>query len=55
MLDEDGTVLAGACVAGVGRPMRAWLAAPAVDGEVTEPVLPGGSTTLALVATNAIP
>jgi L-aminopeptidase/D-esterase-like protein len=55
VLDEDGTVLAGARVPGGARTaLREQLAAPATDGEVRpEPVPPGGSTTLALVATNA--
>jgi L-aminopeptidase/D-esterase-like protein len=55
VLDEDGTVLAGARVPGGARTaLRERLASPAADGEVRpEPVPPGGSTTLALVATNA--
>ena len=62
VLDEDGTVLAGARVPGGARTaLRERLASPAPDGEVAatdggvrpEPVPPGGSTTLALVATNA--
>ena len=55
VLDEDGTVLAGARVPGGARAaLRERLAAPTADGEVRpEPVPPGGSTTLALVATNA--
>lgn len=64
VLDEDGTVLAGARVPGGARTaLRERLAAPpAGDGEVPpigdggvrpEPVPPGGSTTLAVVATNA--
>jgi L-aminopeptidase/D-esterase-like protein len=56
VLDEDGTVLAGARVPGGARTaLRERLASPTADGEVRpEPVPPGGSTTLALVATNAI-
>ncbi len=55
VLDEDGTVLAGARVPGGARTaLRERLAAPAADGEVrSEPVPPGGSTTLGVVATNA--
>jgi L-aminopeptidase/D-esterase-like protein len=69
VLDEDGTVLAGARVPGGARTaLRELLTAPdpsggparpprtplATDGEVRpEPVPPGGSTTLAVVATNA--
>jgi L-aminopeptidase/D-esterase-like protein len=55
VLDEDGTVLAGARVPGGARTaIRERLAEPAPDGEVRpEPVPPGGSTTLAVVATNA--
>jgi L-aminopeptidase/D-esterase-like protein len=67
VLDEDGTVLAGARVPGGARTaLRERLAAPTLaapgDGEVppigdagirSEPVPPGGSTTLAVVATNA--
>ena len=57
VLEEDGTVLAGARVPGGARTaLRARLAAPPTgDGEVRpEPVPPGGSTTLAVVATNAV-
>jgi L-aminopeptidase/D-esterase-like protein len=52
---EDGTVLAGARVPGGARTaLRKRLTAPAADGEVRpEPVPPGGSTTLGVVATNA--
>jgi L-aminopeptidase/D-esterase-like protein len=55
VLDEDGTVLAGARVPGGARTaLRELLTAPTTDGEVRpEPVPPGGSTTLAVVATNA--
>jgi L-aminopeptidase/D-esterase-like protein len=55
VLDEDGTVLAGARVPGGARAaLRELLTAPTTDGEVRpEPVPPGGSTTLAVVATNA--
>jgi L-aminopeptidase/D-esterase-like protein len=64
VLDEDGGVLAGARVPGGARTaLRERLAAveppdgqalPAVDGGVRpEPVPPGGSTTLGVVATNA--
>jgi L-aminopeptidase/D-esterase-like protein len=58
VLAEDGTVLAGTRMPGGARAaLRERLAVPpaAGDGEVrTEPVPPGGSTTLAVVATNAI-
>jgi L-aminopeptidase/D-esterase-like protein len=56
VLAEDGTVLAGARVPGGARTaLRERLAAPAADGEVRpEPVQPGGSTTLGVVATNAV-
>jgi L-aminopeptidase/D-esterase-like protein len=55
VLGEDGTVLAGARVPGGARTaLRELLTAPTGDGEVRpEPVPPGGSTTLAVVATNA--
>jgi L-aminopeptidase/D-esterase-like protein len=71
VLNEDGTVLAGARVPGGARTaLREFLTAPtaAADGEVpptggppwrspgpprAEPVPPGGSTTLGVVATNA--
>ena len=50
VLDEDGTVLAGARVPGGARSaLREHLTSP--TGEV--PVPPGGSTTLGVVATNA--
>ena len=52
VLEEDGTVLAGARVPGGARTaLRERLASPSGDGEV--PVPPGGSTTLGVVATNA--
>jgi L-aminopeptidase/D-esterase-like protein len=56
VLDEDGTVLAGARVPGGARTaLRELLTAAPGDGEVRpEPVPPGGSTTLGVVATNAI-
>ena len=57
VLAEDGTVLAGTrAPGGAAAVLRERLAVPpaAADGEVrTEPVPPGGSTTLAVVATNA--
>jgi L-aminopeptidase/D-esterase-like protein len=55
VLGEDGTVLAGARVpGGAMTAIRERLAEPEPDGEVRpEPVPPGGSTTLAVVATNA--
>jgi L-aminopeptidase/D-esterase-like protein len=56
VVDEDGTVLAGARVpGGAATALRARLAGPAPAGGavVPEPVPPGGSTTLGLVATNA--
>lgn len=56
VLDEDGTVLAGARVPGGGRAaLRARLAEPETAGEAVlpEPVPPGGSTTLGAVVTNA--
>ncbi len=56
VLDQDGTVLAGARVPGRGRAaLRARLAEPETAGEAVlpEPVPPGGSTTLAAVVTNA--
>jgi L-aminopeptidase/D-esterase-like protein len=53
VLDEDGSMLAGARVPGGARTaLRERLTTPAGDGEV--PVPPGGSTTLAVVATNAV-
>ncbi|HEV3399586.1 MAG TPA: P1 family peptidase [Actinomycetes bacterium] len=57
VLAEDGSVLAGARVPGGARTaLRDRLADPQTgDGEVRpEPVPPGGSTTLAVVATNAV-
>jgi L-aminopeptidase/D-esterase-like protein len=54
VLDEDGTVIAGARVPGGARTaLRELLVSPTADGEV-QPVPPGGSTTLGVVATNAI-
>ncbi|HSK36604.1 MAG TPA: P1 family peptidase, partial [Actinomycetota bacterium] len=56
VLAEDGTVLAGTrAPGGAMAALRERLTAPpAGDGEVRpEPVPPGGSTTLAVVATNA--
>jgi L-aminopeptidase/D-esterase-like protein len=56
ILDEDGSVLAGARVPGGGRAaLRERLAEPATAGEAVlpEPVPPGGSTTLGAVVTNA--
>jgi L-aminopeptidase/D-esterase-like protein len=55
VLGEDGTVLAGARVPGGARTALRELRTPAAtDGEVRpEPVPPGGSTTLGVVATNA--
>ncbi len=55
VLDEDGAVLAGARVPGGGpAALRARLAGTGAAGEAVlpEPVPPGGSTTLGLVATN---
>jgi L-aminopeptidase/D-esterase-like protein len=56
VLDEGGGVLAGARVPGGARTaLRERLASPSGDGEIrTEPVPPGGSTTLGVVTTNAI-
>jgi len=56
VVDEDGTVLAGARVpGGAAAALRARLAGPGTAHEavLSEPVPPGGSTTLGLVATNA--
>jgi L-aminopeptidase/D-esterase-like protein len=62
VLAEDGTVLAGTrAPGGAMAALRERLTAPPGDGEVPpgdggvrpEPVPPGGSTTLAVVATNA--
>ena len=56
VLDEDGTVLAGARVPGGGRAaLRERLAEPETTAEAVlpEPVPPGGSTTLGAVVTNA--
>jgi L-aminopeptidase/D-esterase-like protein len=56
VVDEDGTVLAGARVpGGAAAALRARLAGPEGAGEAVlpEPVPPGGSTTIGLIATNA--
>jgi L-aminopeptidase/D-esterase-like protein len=57
VLAEDGTVLAGTrAPGGAAAVLRERLGVPpaAADGEVrAEPLPPGGSTTLAVVATNA--
>ena len=56
VLDEDGTVLAGARVPGGARAaLRARLSEPggARQAVLPEPVPPGGSTTLGAVVTNA--
>jgi L-aminopeptidase/D-esterase-like protein len=56
VLDEDGTVLAGARVPGGGRAaLRERLAEPqtAAGAVLPEPVPPGGSTTLGAIVTNA--
>jgi len=56
VIDEDGTVLAGARVPGGGyAALRARLTEPEGAGEalLPEPMPPGGSTTLAAVVTNA--
>ncbi len=54
VLDDNGTVLAGTRIPG-GTPaaIRARLSSEAAEPAVPEPVPPGGSTTLGLVATNA--
>ncbi len=54
VIDENGTVLAGARVpGGAAAALRARLAGPEAAGDaVPEPVPPGGSTTLGLVASN---
>ena len=57
VLDEDGTVLAGARVpGGAMAALRSLLMEPEAAGEAAPPapVPPGGSTTLGLVATNAV-
>jgi L-aminopeptidase/D-esterase-like protein len=57
VVDEDGSVLAGARVPGGGAAaLRERLAQARGDGEEALPELspPGGSTTLALVASNAV-
>jgi L-aminopeptidase/D-esterase-like protein len=54
VIDEDGSVLAGARVPGGGRAaIRARLAEPDAGAALPEPVPPGGSTTLGVVTTNA--
>jgi L-aminopeptidase/D-esterase-like protein len=54
VLEEDGSVLAGARVPGGARTaIRERLAGRLDDGALPEAVPPGGSTTLGLVATNA--
>ena len=54
VLDEDGGVLAGARVPGGAMAAIRELLDPGREGEaLPEAVPPGGSTTLALVATNA--
>ena len=56
VVEEDGTVLAGARVpGGAAAALRARLAGPEGAGEAVlpEPVPPGGSTTIGLIATNA--
>jgi L-aminopeptidase/D-esterase-like protein len=54
VLDEDGSVLAGARVpGGAMTAIRERLAAERAEGPLPEAVPPGGSTTLGLVATNA--
>jgi L-aminopeptidase/D-esterase-like protein len=54
LLDEDGSVLAGARVpGGAMAAIRELLAAEQAEGPLPEAVPPGGSTTLGLVATNA--
>jgi L-aminopeptidase/D-esterase-like protein len=55
VLEEDGTVLAGARVAGGGRAaLYARLSSPEAAAEtiLPEPLPPGGSTTLGVVVTN---
>jgi L-aminopeptidase/D-esterase-like protein len=57
VLEEDGTVLAGARGPGGGAAaLRQRLLGPEAAGEAVlpEPVPPGGSTTLGLVATNVV-
>jgi L-aminopeptidase/D-esterase-like protein len=55
VLDEDGTVLAGVRVPGGAlAAIRELLAAEQAEGPLPEAVPPGGSTTLGLVATNAM-
>jgi L-aminopeptidase/D-esterase-like protein len=54
VLEEDGSVLAGARVPGGARAaIRERLAEPGPDGEIRPEPVPPGNTTLGLVATNA--
>jgi L-aminopeptidase/D-esterase-like protein len=54
VLDEDGSVLAGARVPGGARAaIRERLAEPGPDGEIRPEPVPPGNTTLGVVATNA--
>jgi L-aminopeptidase/D-esterase-like protein len=54
VLEEDGTVLAGARVPGGARAaIRERLAEPGPDGEVRPEPVPPGNTTLGVIATNA--
>jgi L-aminopeptidase/D-esterase-like protein len=54
VLDEDGTVLAGARVPGGARAaIRERLAEPGPDGQIRPEPVPPGNTTLGVVATNA--
>jgi len=54
VLEEDGTVLAGARVPGGARAaIRERLAEPGPDGEIRPEPVPPGNTTLGVVATNA--
>jgi L-aminopeptidase/D-esterase-like protein len=54
VLDEDGTVLAGARVPGGARTaIRERLAEPGPDGGIRPEPVPPGNTTLGVVATNA--
>ena len=54
VLEEDGTVLAGARVPGGARAaIRERLAEPGPDGEIRPEPVPPGNTTLGVIATNA--